>query len=82
MLIKAHVEINIFDVSLLIEQAMKARGVEVTGFTIKSWNYEVCTVTGMTANHAGTMDEPVRHHLRPEDTALFPIQDNFKPVTT
>jgi hypothetical protein len=76
--IKAHVEINVFDVSLLIEREMKTRGIEVTGFTIKSWNTEVCTVTGMTPNHAGTMEEPVRHHLDPKHGNLFPLSDaNF-----
>ena len=73
--------LDVFDVSLLIELEMQKRGIEVTGFTIKSWNHEVCTVTGMTPNHAGTMEEPVRHHLRPTEGVLF-VNDGsaFQPV--
>lgn len=64
----AHVELNIFDVreAVIKHLAEKYPGVNIVGFTVKSWNTEIFSV-----NEDCTMlNEPVRHVIRDDHSAL------------
>lgn len=61
----SHIELDVYDLTVILtEWAERARGMEITGFTVMSYNCEVVTVS------YATMLVPVRHHLRP-DRATF-----------
>lgn len=64
---KLSVELDVYDAVEILRRVLTAKfGQEVEDITIRSWNTELMRVVG------GTLEEPVRHHLRPDHSALFP----------
>lgn len=56
-MIPAHVTLNVHDIYELARHALAAKGIEMTGLTVMSWNYTLLVID------EGTLTEPVRHHL-------------------
>lgn len=64
---KVDITIDVYDVYTLFAHFVKTQypGQELGDLTVKSWNTTVLQVTD------GTLELPVRHHLRPEHSSLF-----------
>lgn len=63
-MIKAHINLDIIDIALLIEKWANEQGIEPVGFTITSWNQVLVKVDG------SMVVEPVRHSLVPQRVTI------------